>query len=395
MSERIGISPQIVSIRHHLHQHPELGFKEFETTEFLRRQLRRHGIQVLDTSLPTGLIAQIDGKSSGPRIGLRADIDALPIQEETGLEFASVNNGVMHACGHDFHAAALLAAAFWLAEHRDLIHGSVVLVFQPSEESAMGARKVVESGALGHLDAMIGLHNSPSLSPGQIAVGSETMMAGCVKFDVTLRAQGAHGAHPDHGTGPIEALASMVLALQTVVSHDVQAFHPAVLSVTSVRGGNVWNVIPAEAGFLGTARYFRKEDGELMEERFRRIVQSTARAFRIDADIAWQELTGPVGSDPRLASIVEQDVKDYAELVPITASMGGDDFGNYRGIAPMVFASVGSDGRSGHASLHNSHFVGSDATLRPETEFYVNEALSVANALEQGLPDDTDDGSGR
>lgn len=203
MVERLTIGPELIDIRRHLHANPELGFHEERTSRFIAEQLRSHGIAVLDNPLPsqTGVIGLIEGEQPGPYIVLRADIDALPVAERSGLDYASHNEGVMHACGHDLHMTSLLAAAFWLAEHRERIAGRIMLLFQPAEETGQGAQAVVDAGIIDGVDAIIGTHNNPDYLPGQIAVGAEPMMAGCVKFAVTLHAQGTHAGYPHMGTG--------------------------------------------------------------------------------------------------------------------------------------------------------------------------------------------------
>lgn len=383
MTEHIEISPELIKIRHYLHAHPERSFEEFETSSYLTNQLRAHGITVLDNPLPSGVIGLIKGTAGpGPRIGLRADIDGLPITEESGLEFASVNKGVMHGCGHDLHMAGLLGAAFWLSEHRDRFPGSIKLIFQPSEETGKGARAVIDAGLIDDLEAIVGTHNNPNYAPGQLAVGVEPMMAGCVKFQVTIHAQGTHAGYPYKGTGPIEALASMLLSLQTIVSRNITPFHPIVLSVTEVHGGHVWNVVPAEAEFQGTVRYFHKEDGELVGRRFKEIVQHEAEAFDITADVVWDDFQDPLASDPQLAKAVAADVNDYAQLEPIKPSMAGEDFCEYaREILP-VFAFVGSNGQEGCPDWHSPHFVGFDESIPTFVNFYVNAALRVLGELQ-------------
>ena len=272
MSEHIEITPEIIEIRHYLHAHPERSFKEYETSAYIEKLLRAHDIEVLNNPLETGVVGLIRGDQPGPRIALRADIDGLPIQEDTGLPFSSVNDGVMHGCGHDLHMSYMLGAAFWLAKRRKHIKGSIKLLFQPAEELGLGAKAMVDAGLLADVSAAIGAHNNPNYAPGQIAVGPEPMMAGCVKFHVTLHATGTHAGYPHKGTGPIEALATMVLALQTIVSRNVSPFHPLVLSITEMHGGHVWNVVPDKASFQGTVRYFHKSDGELVEKRFKQQV---------------------------------------------------------------------------------------------------------------------------
>ena len=400
MVEHVGVTDELIGIRHYLHQHPERSFKEVETSAYLARLLRGHGIDVLDTTLETGVVALIEGEVPGPRIALRADIDGLPITEDTGLPFSSLNPGVMHGCGHDLHMTGLLGAAFWLADHRDRIAGSVKIVFQPAEEVGLGARTVVESDATDDVKAIIGTHNNPNYAPGQIAIGPQPiqpmmvassrpghpcrypqkgtgpiealasmiapadhrepqhrrstpwccppkcmagtcgtaiiggthnnpnyapgqiaigpqpMMAGCVKFKVTLHAQGTHAGYPQKGTGPIEALASMILALQTIVSRNISPFHAVVLSITEVHGGHVWNVVPAEAGFQGTVRFFDQDDERLVHRRFVAEVEHTAEAYGIAADVDWDCIQVPLVGDEELSEAVAADVPSYAALKP-------------------------------------------------------------------------------
>ena len=374
-------SDELITIRHHLHAHPELGFHEHETTGFIAHALARHGIQVLPSSMETGLMALIPGGRPGPRVLLRADIDALPVSEETDLDFASKNDGVMHACGHDLHMTGLLGAAFWLQEHRDAIPGSVKLLFQPAEELGQGARYAVKAGAAEDVQAAIGIHNNPDYAPGEVAVGTEPMMAGCVKFGVELHAEGTHAGYPHKGTGPLEALASMILAIQTIVSRNASPFVPLVVSITEVHGGHVWNVVPAEAGFLGTVRYFHKSDGQLVERRFRSIVKSTAQAYGISADIDWDDFQDPLVSDAPLAKAVAADVSGYAKLEPIRQSMAGEDFAEFAKHTRLVFGFIGSNGRPDHHNWHSPKFVGLDETIPFASSFYVNAALRVLAEL--------------
>lgn len=382
MTEHINVGDDLIAIRHYLHEHPERSFEEHHTTAYLADQLRSHGIDVLDTSLDTGLVGLIEGTQPGPRIALRADIDGLPIQEETGLPFTSLNEGVMHGCGHDLHMSGLLGAAFWLAEHRDQIAGSIKIVFQPAEELGIGARSVVGAGVVDDVEAIIGTHNNPNYAPGQIAIGPEPMMAGCVKFKVTLHAQGTHAGYPQKGTSPIEALATMILSLQTIVSRNVSPFHAVVLSITEVHGGHVWNVVPAEAGFQGTVRFFERDDETLVHHRFVAEVNHTAEAYGIEADVDWECIQMPLVNDAALAEAVAADVPQYATLKPIRASMAGEDFVEFGAKSRLVFAFIGSNGQPHCADWHSPHFIGLDEAVKPTVEFYVNAALRVLNELQ-------------
>lgn len=381
VTAHIALTDELIAIRRHLHAHPERSFHETETSAYLERVLRDHGIDVLANPMETGVVAQITGAHAGPTVALRADIDGLPIHEDSGLDFASANPGVMHGCGHDLHMASLLGAVFWLSAHRDLIGGTVRIIFQPAEELGLGARAVIDAGLVDGVEAIIGTHNNPNYAPGTLAAGTAPMMAGCVRFGVTLRAQGTHAGYPHKGTGPLEAMASMIMSLQTIVSRNVTPFHPLVVSVTEVHGGDVWNVVPAEAGFQGTVRYFHREDGDLAAERFRTIVEQTAAAYGIAASVDWDDFQDPLVSDPALIEPVCAHIPQYASLAPIMPSMAGEDFAEYAKVTRPVFAFVGSNGTPGCADWHSPRFVGFDETVRTGADFYANSALDVLDAL--------------
>ena len=381
VTAHIALTDELIAIRRHLHAHPERSFHETETSAYLERVLRDHGIDVLANPMETGVVAQITGAHAGPTVALRADIDGLPIHEDSGLDFASANPGVMHGCGHDLHMASLLGAVFWLSAHRDLIGGTVRIIFQPAEELGLGARAVIDAGLVDGVEAIIGTHNNPNYAPGTLAAGTAPMMAGCVRFGITLHAQGTHAGYPHKGTGPLEAMASMIMSLQTIVSRNVTPFHPLVVSVTEVHGGDVWNVVPTEAGFLGTVRYFHREDGDLAAERFRTIVEQTAAAYGIAASVDWDDFQDPLVSDPALIEPVCAHIPQYASLAPIMPSMAGEDFAEYAKVTRPVFAFVGSNGTPGCADWHSPRFVGFDETVRTGADFYANSALDVLDAL--------------
>lgn len=381
VTAHIALTDELIAIRRHLHAHPERSFHETETSAYLERVLRDHGIDVLANPMETGVVAQITGAHAGPTVALRADIDGLPIHEDSGLDFASANPGVMHGCGHDLHMASLLGAVFWLSAHRDLIGGTVRIIFQPAEELGLGARAVIDAGLVHGVEAIIGTHNNPNYAPGTLAAGTAPMMAGCVRFGVTLHAQGTHAGYPHKGTGPLEAMASMIMSLQTIVSRNVTPFHPLVVSVTEVHGGDVWNVVPTEAGFQGTVRYFHREDGDMAAERFHAIVEQTAVAYGIGASVDWDDFQDPLVSDPALIEPVCAHIPQYASLAPIMPSMAGEDFAEYAKVTRPVFAFVGSNGTPGCADWHSPRFVGFDETVRTGADFYANSALDVLDAL--------------
>lgn len=393
-----GYTPeQLVAIRHYLHQWPELGFHETATTAYLRRLMEQIGIPVLSTpDLRTGLVARITGAKPGPHIGLRADIDGLPVTEIADVPVRSQVEGRMHACGHDLHMTYLIAAASRLAApaSRAALAGTIDVLFQPAEETSLGAKEVIrtvldeggfDQGA-GPLDAFIGAHNMPDYAPDEIAVGDKPMMACTIRFGVTLHAQGSHGARPESGTGPIEAMATMISTLQTIVSRNISPLHPAVVSVTSVHAGSVWNVIPAEAQFLGTARVFSDDDERTVHDRFFTIVNSIAQAYGITADIDWPEPQVVMESDPTLGRAVADDVREggYARLAPIVQQMPGEDFAEFSKRTRVVFAFIGSNGRDDRHYIHSPKYVGLDASIPTGAAFYEHAARRVLAEIAAG-----------
>lgn len=251
------LADRLVEIRRELHRHPELSHEEVETTRRIREWLQAAGIRIADEyPLRTGLVAEIGGLREGPVVAVRADIDALPIQEETGLPFASEHAGKMHACGHDFHTAAAIGAALLLKEREADIPGTVRLLFQPAEEKATGARKVIASGALADVSAVLGLHNKPDLPVGTVGIKNGPLMAAADGFVVEVEGRGSHAAVPEAGIDPIVAAAHIVTALQTVASRNVGALQSAVVSATKLHSGTLWNIIPDKAVLDGTVRTF-------------------------------------------------------------------------------------------------------------------------------------------
>ena len=235
-----------------LHRHPELGDREYETTRFLTDILREHHIRLLDTGLETGAIAQIG--SGSPVVCLRADIDALPIREETGLSYASENDGEMHACGHDFHAACMLGAALLLKEKEAELPGTVKIVFQPAEEIDHGGKRVVATGLLNDVQAFYAGHTYPWFEAGTLGIRSGPVMAAADRFTIRISGKGAHAAHPELSVDVIPAMAALIQSVQSIVSRTVDPFDNAVVSITRAHAGNTWNIIPEAAELEGTVR---------------------------------------------------------------------------------------------------------------------------------------------
>lgn len=376
---------KLKGIRHYLHQHPELSGQEFETTRFLREELEKLEIKVLDSSLQTGLIAEIG--SGQPVIALRADIDALPILEKTGLPYASQNEGLMHACGHDFHQTSLLGAAELLKRREDELAGTVRLIFQPAEETSQGASAVLATGLLDDVAAIIGFHNMPQLSAGQVAIGSRGVMAGVEKFKVTVDGVSSHAARPDLGVDTVVTLTSMVQNLQRLVARTVSPFEPAVLSVTHIEAGSTWNVLPQSGFFEGTIRSFNPHLQARLKEDFIRIVKNTAENTGAKVSLTWDNTPPVTYNPPELAELLRENSRgiEGLELVPASPSMAGEDFAFYQEKIPGVFAFIGSNGAPDAPDLHHDCMTIDDEAFRVSVPYYVENALFLLKHYKEKL----------
>ena len=366
---------ELREIRHYLHQHPELSGQEYQTTAFLKDRLEGLGIRVLESGLKTGLIAEIG--TGHPVVALRADIDALPIVEQTGLPYQSQNPGVMHACGHDFHQTSLLGAAALLKEKEDQLDGTVRLIFQPAEEISEGATEVLATGLLEDVQGIIGFHNMPQLKAGQLALNAGAMMAGVEKFKVTVTGVSSHAARPDLGTDTVTAVTTMVQNLQLLISRTVSPFETAVLSITHLDVGSTWNVLPKSGYFEGTIRSFNPSLQRELKERFISIIRHTAKSLEVDVTFEWG-VTPPVTfNDEELTQLVWDASQGLAEVIPATPSTAGEDFAFYQERIPGVFAFIGSNGDPDAPDLHHDHMTIDDAAFQVSVPYYVENAQAL------------------
>ncbi|MDR1972984.1 MAG: amidohydrolase [Treponema sp.] len=324
------------------HRHPELGFEEYETTARIRELLAKTGAEILDLPLKTGAVAKIRGRGDGPVVALRGDIDALPIAEETGLAYASEHQGRMHACGHDFHLTALLGAAMLLGEDRENLEGTVKLLFQPAEETAGGAKKVLDTGALDDVDEIYGLHVAAELKPGVIGVSPGATYATVGAFRILIKGKGGHAAEPHQCRDPIAAAAQIINGAQTIVSRNISPFEQVVLSITHIEAGTTWNVIPPEAFLEGTIRTFSVEKLNQVAERLAQVCRGAAEMGGVEVDYSWQVNTISTKNDPALTEFVAETAKSLGFPVgPSTPGMGGEDFALYQQRIPGVFWNIG------------------------------------------------------
>lgn len=372
MSE--GIYEKLREIRHYLHQHPEISENEFETTAFIKKHLKDLGIEPLDYPLKTGVVAEIG--SGQPIIALRADIDALPIIEKTGLAYAS-KNGAMHACGHDFHQTSLLGAAQILKERKAEIKGTVRLIFQPAEENFQGAYQVIEAGGIEGVSAIIGYHNNPHLKPGQIGLRSGAIMAGVEQFEVTVAGISAHAARPDLGVDTVLAITTMIHNLQQIVSRTVSPFDSAVLSVTHIDVGTTWNVLPAKGFFEGTIRTFDPKIRLAVINKFTKIVETTAEQFGAQVSIQWGNSPKVTYNDATLTPLIFENSKTFAQVIETLPSTGGEDFAAYQEKIPGVFAFVGSNGADNAPDWHHDDFIVKDEALPTAVNYFIENAFKL------------------
>ena len=345
--------------RRHIHSNPETMFDCHETAAFVVERLREFGIEQIETGVATsGVVAIIDGRGDGPTIGLRADMDALPMPEETGLDYASQNAGKMHACGHDGHTTMLLGAAKYLAETRNF-KGRVALMFQPAEEGGGGADVMVKEGVLDkhNVEQVYALHNLPGLPVGHFETVAGPIMAAVDTLDITIKGKGAHAAYPHEGIDPVICAAAMVQSLQSIVSRNVNPMDQVVLSVTQIHTGTAHNVIPDEAHIQATLRTFSTDVRDMVVARIAAIVEGTASAYGVTAEHSlWDGYPATV-NDPAKTEFAINVAKEIAgednasiEAIP---SMGAEDFSFMLNERPGSYLFIGN-GET--AMLHNTSY---------------------------------------
>jgi len=355
-------SERLIELRHDLHAHPELGFSEYRTADVIARELERLGADQVHTGIgKTGVVGVIHGRSGSRGIGLRADMDALPLQERNTFAHTSRYPGRMHACGHDGHVVMLLAAAEVLAQQRDF-DGTVYLIFQPAEEGEGGARQMIEDGLFGRFPmmAIFGMHNWPGLPAGHFAVHSGAVMAGTDRFEIEVTGRGAHAAMPHLGADPIVAGAALVQAIQTITSRTLDPLESAVVSTTIFQAGDADNIIPDRALLGGTVRYFNEAVRSTVQRRLSMLCSGVASTFGVRMNLEYaRNYPATINSaseaalcaDVAAAVVGEDNVS--TELPP---SMGAEDFAYYLQQKPGCYVWLGNGPSEGGCNLHNPKY---------------------------------------
>ncbi|MDV4151129.1 M20 peptidase aminoacylase family protein [Clostridium sp. AL.422] len=356
------LSDKLIKYRRELHENPELSMKEYETTKRIRQWLKDENIKIIDLPLEVGIVAEIEGGNPGPIIALRADIDALPIIEETGLDFSSKNHGVMHACGHDFHTSAILGAAILIKEYKEQLHGKVRIIFQPAEENAKGAKFILDSGALDNVEAIFGMHNKPDLPIGTIGIRSGALMASVDRFEIDVIGVGGHAGIPERCIDPIIVASEIVLGLQTIVSRSLSPFNNAVISITQFNSGNTWNVIPEKAGLEGTVRTFQNEVRKIIPDLMKRKVEGIAKSYGAKINFRWYPYLPGVENDEKFTEAVTEAAIELGYKVELAKqSTGGEDFALYQSEIPGFFIWMGVEGT--HEWHHPSYNLNEEALI--------------------------------
>ncbi|GEP63966.1 amidohydrolase [Clostridium beijerinckii] len=363
-----NLNDELIEVYRKLHENPELSNEEYKTTQRIKDLLKRADIDILDLPLDTGLVAQVKGNPNGPVVAIRCDIDALPIKEETSLCYKSKVDGMMHACGHDFHMAVILGAAYLVKKHQGSLIGTVKFIFQPGEESADGAKKILETGVLDDVDAIFGIHNVSDSEVGIMGIKTGAMTAAVDRFEINITGIGSHAAKPEKGIDPIIIASNIVTSLQTIISRNIGPTEKALLSVTHIEGGNTWNVIPESAYLEGTVRTLDENIRQLIAKRMNEMVSGIAQSFGGSAELIWHSGSPATNNTEEWVEFSTKIGKRAGyDVRRISMGLEGEDFAYYQRKIPGAFIIVGT-GKS-YAHHHPEYKVDEKAILNSSKYF--------------------------
>ena len=375
----ISFLADLVALRRDIHAHPELAFHETRTSDIVARELAAYGLEVHRGLAKTGVVGVLRKGSGGRAIGLRADMDALPVEEKNEFAHCSRHAGKMHACGHDGHTTLLLGAARYLAENKDVLDfdGTVYFIFQPAEESEAGADVMVKDGLFIKfpMEAVYGLHNWPGIAVGEMSVMPGPVMAGTCAFELAICGHGCHAAMPHQGVDTLVVASHLVLALQTVVSRSLHPCESAVVSVTQIHGGEALNVIPDDAVLRGTIRTFKPEIQDLVEAAIERLCAGIASTFGATIRVSYDRRYPPTVNSPAETELCRQaagavfgDAQVRRDDIP---SMAAEDFAYMLQVKPGCYVWLGNGPGTGGCSLHNPHYDFNDEILPLGISYWV------------------------
>ena len=343
-----SILPDLLVLRRTLHEHPELAFEEYETAKAVSNYLTDMGVKVKNGIGKTGVVCTIQGKNVGPTIGVRADIDALPIQEKSNISFASKNSGRMHACGHDVHTVIALGVAKVVHGFRDQLAGQVKFIFQPAEEILSGAPAMIADGVLENpsMDCILGYHNWPPLETGKVGYHPTVIMASSDAFDIIIKGKSAHAAHPHTGVDAILGASQLINQLQFIVSREIAPAIPVALTIGQIEGGTARNVIAGKVTLRGTVRTLDAGASEQVESAMRRILEGLATSLRLEYEINWIRQAPVLRNNPDILALVLKSARDILGADNVTQmaapSMGSEDFAWFAEKIPAAHLRIGS-----------------------------------------------------
>jgi amidohydrolase len=375
------IEPVLIEIRRDIHAHPELAFEEVRTAGVVTRELTRLGIPHQTGVAKTGVVGLIEGGRPGPVLAIRADMDALPIEEQTGLPFASTVPGLMHACGHDIHTTTLLGVAAVLRDLAPQLTGTVKLIFQPAEEAIGGMREMIAAGVMKQPDITyaLGFHNHPNLSAGRFGFVRGPALAAADGFEIVVRGRSGHAAHPHNAVDPIVAAANLVLQLQTVVSREVPPMRPAVVTVGAIHGGTARNIIPNQVQLLGTVRTLHNDVRDVAEQAIRRLCAGIQQGMRVGCDLEYRRGVPPLVNDDRVidptVAAVKKQLGDVIEQGEPT--LGAEDFALMAELVPSFQLRIGSGQPGRKDRLHNSAYQPDERCIGLGVQAVARAALEI------------------
>ena len=383
-----SILPDLISLRREIHKNPELSNKELETSRLIKEKLMENGIEASTISSGLGVTALIEGSKEGKTVAYRADLDALPIKEETGLPFASQRENVMHACGHDIHTTVLYGTALVINKFKEHLRGNLRLIFQSGEENFTGAKEVIKAGILDKpkVDYILALHTWPELPAGTIGLKKGSMMASSTNLYFKITGKGGHAAHPHRGIDPIVVSSYIVTAIQSIISRNIGPLDSAVISFGKLQAGTTSNIIPDYAIAEGTVRTLRPDVNKKFEERIRDLIKLQAESFGAKAEVKYENISPPVINDPYIIDVLERSSFDSIGHENIrwldNPSMGSEDFAFYLEKIPGVLIRLGThnDTEESKLPLHNSKIIFDERSIETGVNFMTNAIFSLLNS---------------
>lgn len=378
MHRQHELAQWVIEQRRYLHQHPEVSYEEKETRDYIENQLKTLGIETY-TLTGKDVIGVIKGAHAGKTIGIRADIDALPIHEETNLPFASKNAGIMHACGHDGHMAILLGIANYLVNHRDAIHGTILLIFQHAEEEIPGgATELVSANLLENVDAIFGYHLWQPLESGLIGIREGAAMAGADRFSFTILGKGGHGSMPDETIDPTLVISHVITQLHTIISRSLPPKEQAVLSVGTLNSGTTYNVIPDTASASGTVRFFDRDTSKFIRKRVETIIKGVCESFGAEFEIVYEHGDPPLLNDKHLTAFMRKTATNLfgeEKIVDIEPILGSEDFAYYSVEIPASYTFIGIGDPAHPYGHHHPKFDIDEDMLPVGVELFINSLI--------------------